>query len=542
MQNPYNFALATPEIVLLVLAAATLLVDAFNKQESRRLTFACSIGTLALLTLLSSWQWLSGVQGRSFGDLYVVDDLAHFLKILSYVTVAVTLVYGREYAEQRDMMRNGGEFYSLTLFALLGQMVMISAGNMLMVYLGVELMSFAMYALVALRRDHVVSTEAAMKYFVLGALASGVLVYGMSMIYGATGQLDLSQIAQVIGSGQAERLPLVFGAVFIVSGLAFKLTAAPFHMWTPDVYEGSPTAVTLLLGAAPKLAAFAITLRLLMEGLHGVAVDWQPMLLVMAVLSLAIGNIAAIAQSNFKRMLAYSTISHMGFVFLGLLAGVVDGSSAAAYSAYGSALFYMVIYVLTTLATFGLILILSRRGFECDQIADLKGLNRRDPILAGVLLVSMFSLTGIPPMAGFYAKLAVLQALVGAGHIAAAVAAVMFSLIGAFYYLRIVKMAYFDDPVPAAATGGASPELHQDRAVDAVAARASAAQGVTSRPRAGELPRGEVPYTGARPAVGNRFASSGLMSLNGLLIIGLGILPGGLMAICIKVLESSLSF
>jgi NADH-quinone oxidoreductase subunit N len=542
MQNPYNFALATPEIVLLVLAAGTLLVDAFNKKESRRLTFACSIGALALLTLVSSWQWLSGVQGSSFGDLYVVDDLSHFLKILSYVTVAVTLIYGREYAEQRDMMRNGGEFYSLTLFALLGQMVMISAGSMLTVYLGVELMSFAMYALVALRRDHVVSTEAAMKYFVLGALASGVLVYGMSMIYGATGQLDLSQVAQVIGSGQAERLPLVFGAVFIVSGLAFKLTAAPFHMWTPDVYEGSPTAVTLLLGAAPKLAAFAITLRLLMEGLHGVAVDWQPMLLVMAVLSLAIGNIAAIAQSNFKRMLAYSTISHMGFVFLGLLAGVVDGSSAAAYSAYGSALFYMVIYVLTTLATFGLILILSRRGFECDQIADLKGLNRRDPILAGVLLVSMFSLTGIPPMAGFYAKLAVLQALVGAGHIAAAVAAVMFSLIGAFYYLRIVKMAYFDEPVPAAATSGPSPELHQDRAVDAVTARSSAAQDVMNRPRAGELPRGEVPYTGTRPAVGNRFVPSGLMSLNGLLIIGLGILPGGLMAICIKVLESSLSF
>ncbi len=494
MQNPFNFALATPEILLLILALVVVLVDAFSKSQGRHLTFTLSIGSLLILTAVSLLQWSNGVQGSSFGGLYVVDSLSHFLKVLSYIAVAVTLIYGREYSEQRDMMNNGGEVYSLTLLALLGQLVMISAGSMLTVYLGVELMSFALYALVALRRDHVQSTEAAMKYFVLGALASGVLLYGLSMIYGATGQLELAKVAAVIADGKAERLPLVFGGVFIVSGLAFKLAAAPFHMWIPDVYQGAPTSVTLILGAAPKFAAFVITLRLLMEGLHGVALDWQPMLLVLAVLSLAIGNIAAIAQTNFKRMLAYSTISHMGFVFLGLMSGVIDGQPGISGFAYGSALFYMVIYVLTTLSTFGLILLLSRRGFECEEISDLKGLNRRNPVLAGVLLVSMFSLAGIPPMAGFYAKLAVLQALIGAGYVSIAVIAVMFSLIGAFYYIRVVKMAYFDEP------------------------------------------------EGESVAINNGVITSSLMSVNGLLIIGLGVLPGGLMALCVRVIETSLKF
>jgi NADH-quinone oxidoreductase subunit N len=493
MHNPFDFALASPEIILLILAGAVLLVDAFSKTESRHMTFMLTIGTLVILTVVQLFQWRDGVKGASFGGLYVVDSLSHFLKVLSYLAVATTLIYGRSYAEARDMVKHGGEFYSLTLFALLGQMVMISAGSMLTVYLGVELMSFALYALVALRRDHVASTEAAMQYFLLGALASAVLLYGLSMIYGATGKLDLSQIADVIASGRADRLPLVFGVVFIVAGLAFKLAAAPFHMWTPDVYQGAPTSVTLILGAAPKFAAFAITLRLLIEGLHGIAVDWQPMLMILAVLSLAIGNIAAIAQSNFKRMLAYSTISHMGFVFLGLLSGVTQDQAVSA-EAYGSSLFYVIIYVLTTLATFGLILVMSRKGFECEEIADLKGLNRRNPVLAGVLLLSMFSLTGIPPMAGFYAKLAVLQALIGAGQVAAAVAAVMFSLIGAFYYLRIVKMAYFDEP-----EGEAAP-------------------------------------------LNNGIITSGLMSLNGLLIIGLGVLPGDLMALCVSVIQGSLKF
>lgn len=494
MQNHFHFALALPEILLLVLTAAILLIDAFSKGARHHLTFVLSLCTLVVVTVVSAWQWSNGVVGSTFHGLYVVDPLAHLLKIASYIAVAVTLIYGRSHAEEREMLDNGGELYTLTLFALLGQMVMISAGNMLTVYLGVELMSFALYALVALRRDHRPAVEAAMKYFVLGSLASGVLLYGLSMIYGATGHLDLGLIAQSIASGETSRVALVFGVVFIVAGLAFKLGAVPFHMWLPDVYHGAPTTVTLIVGAAPKIASFAIVLRLLTEALHGVAFDWQPMLLIMAVLSLAIGNLTAIVQTNFKRMLAYSTISHMGFVFLGLLSGVVEGRGDVTGFAYGSALFYILTYVLTTLATFGLILLLSRKGFECENISDLKGLNQRSPLLAGVLLVSMFSLAGIPPMVGFYAKLAVLQALVGAGFVWIAVVAVMFSLIGAFYYLRVVKVAYFDEPE-------------------------------------GEMlamPSGVLPNS--------------IMSLNGLAIIALGVLPGGLMALCVRAIETSLGF
>ncbi|CAM5780492.1 NADH-quinone oxidoreductase subunit NuoN [Castellaniella caeni] len=494
MQNLFDFALATPEIVLLVLTGVVLLIDAFGTEPSRRMTFMLTLGTLLVAVLVSWGQWSNGVQGRTFSDLYVADSFGHFLKILSAIAVAVTLIYGHSYAEKRDMVTRGGELYSLTLLMLLGEFVMISAGSMLTVYLGVELMSFALYALVALRRDHLASTEAAMKYYVLGCLASGILLYGMSMIYGATGQLGLAEIAQVIRDGGAQRLPLAFGVVFIVSGLAFKLTAAPFHMWTPDVYQGAPTTVTLLVGAAPKFAAFAIMIRLLIEALHGIAMDWQPMLLIMAALSLAIGNIVAIAQTNFKRMLAYSTISHMGFVFLGLLSGVFEGQPGASAAAYGASLFYIVIYVLTTLSTFGLIMLLSRQGFEAEEIADLKGLNRRNPMLAGVLLLAMFSLAGIPPLSGFYAKLVVLQALINAGHVPLAVFAVMMSLIGAFYYLRVVKMAYFDEPEDGV-------ELSSGTAV-----------------------------------------TRSVMSLNGLLVIGLGVMPGGLMALCIDVIRQSLVF
>lgn len=494
MQNQLHFALALPEILLLVLTAAILLIDAFSKTAQRHVTFVLSLGALVVVTAVSAWQWSNGVAGATFHGMYVVDNLAHLLKIASYIAVAVTLIYGRDYAEERDMLTNGGELYTLTLFALLGQMVMISAGNMLTVYLGVELMSFALYALIAVRRDHVPAVEAAMKYFVLGSLASGVLLYGLSMIYGATGHLDLGLIAQAIAAGEANHLALVFGVVFIVAGLAFKLGAVPFHMWVPDVYHGAPTSVTLILGAAPKIAAFAIVLRLLTEALHGLALDWQPMLLIMAVLSLAIGNVTAIVQTNFKRMLAYSTISHMGFVFLGLLSGVGLDQVEVTGQAYGSALFYMLTYVLTTLSTFGLILLLSKKGFDCENISDLKGLNQRSPVLAGVLMVSMFSLAGIPPMVGFYAKLAVLQAVIGAGYVWLAVVAVMFSLVGAFYYLRIVKMAYFDEP-----------------------------EGETLSAPAGILP-------------------NGLMSLNGLALIGLGVVPGGLMALCVRAIESSLGF
>lgn len=494
MHNPFDFALALPEILLLIFAIGVLLIDAFSGTSHRRSTFALTLLSLAVLAAVTLWQWSEGVQGSTFYGLYVTDSLAHLLKLLSYIAVAVTLIYGRAYAEDREMLALGGEFYTLTLFALLGQMVMISANNMLSVYLGLELMSLALYALVAVRRDNLPAVESAMKYFVLGSLASGVMLYGVSMLYGATGTLDLSEMAQIIQAGDANRLALTFGVVFVVAGLAFKLGAVPFHMWVPDVYQGAPTAVTLVIGAAPKLAAFAMMLRVLIDGLHGLALEWQPMLLIMAVLSLAIGNLTAIMQTNFKRMLAYSTISHTGFILLALLAGVVGGESGVYEQAYGAALFYMVIYVLTTLSTFGLILALSHKGFECDQISDLKGLNQRNPILAAVVLLSMFSLAGIPPLAGFYAKLAVLQALINGGYIWIAVVAVAFSLIGAFYYLRVVKVVYFDEP------------------------------------------EGEP-----RKLSGGAF-SNGLLSINGLLLLVLGILPGGLMALCIQVVQQSLGF
>ncbi|WP_445658394.1 NADH-quinone oxidoreductase subunit NuoN [Achromobacter sp. NCFB-sbj8-Ac1-l] len=492
MQSQIDFALATPEILLLVFGLAILLVDAVSNHPERKPTFLLTMLALGVLTVVSALQWKNGVAGSTFNGLYVTDELSHLLKIASYIAVAVTLVYGRVYAQLRDMMR-GGELYVLTLFALLGQMVMISSGNLISIYLGLELMSLALYALIALRRDNVVATEAAMKYFVLGALASGFLLYGMSMVYGATGHLDLAEVSKVIAAGKAEKLALVFGIVFLVSGLAFKLGAVPFHMWVPDVYQGSPTAVTLILGGAPKLAAFAITLRLLVDGLHGLAADWQPMLMILAVLSLAIGNLTAIAQTNFKRMLAYSTISHMGFVLLGLMSGSVVGKPELASSAYGASLFYMLTYVMTTLASFGIVLLLSRQGFECEHIDDLKGLNRRSPWHAAIVLLLMFSLAGIPPLVGFYAKLAVLQALISAGHVTLAVVAVMFSLIGAFYYLRVVKVVYFDEP-----------------AADAAPMAATCGQ-------------------------------RGVLSVNGLLILVLGLLPGGLMALCVQAIRSSLS-
>ncbi|MDP4590583.1 MAG: NADH-quinone oxidoreductase subunit NuoN [Burkholderiaceae bacterium] len=451
MMNQYNFALALPEIFLLIASMAILVIDAFSKSPRRTLAYALSIVTLIILMGMTFAQWFVQMQGESFYGLYVVDDLSHLLKFASYIAVLATLVYGREYIQSRDMLR-GGEFYVLVLMALLGQMVMISAGNFLTIYLGLELMSLALYALVAIRRDQVQATEAAMKYFVLGALASGFLLYGISMIYGATGQLDLGAVADVLRAGQVPMMPLVFGLVFIVSGLAFKLGVVPFHMWVPDVYQGAPTAVTLVLAAAPKLAAFAIALRLLVEGLGALTVDWQQMLMILAVLSLAIGNLTAIMQTNLKRMLAYSTIAHMGFVVLGLASGSATDQAAQA-SAYGSALFYVITYVLTTLGTFGVMLLLSRDGFECENIDDLKGLNRHNPLLAGALMFLMFSLAGIPPFLGFYSKLVILQAVLQADHLWIAIYAVMMSLIGAFYYLRVVKVMYFDEPVHSYNTG-----------------------------------------------------------------------------------------
>lgn len=493
LENQFNFALALPEMVLSVLAISILLIEAFSQSKNSALSYILSLGTLALLTLLSLFQWNSGVTGLTFYGQYVADPLSHLLKIVSYLAVMVTLVYSRQYLIDRHMIK-GGEYYSLTMFALLGQMVLISASSMLTIYLGLELMSLALYALVAVRRDHLGSIESSMKYYVLGSLASGFLLYGISMIYGATGYITLAGVASVLSSGAYNQMALMLGAVFVVCGIAFKLGAVPFHMWIPDVYQGAPTAVTLTIGAAPKLAALAMTLRLLIEGMNAVSISWQPMLIILAVLSLAIGNLTAIMQTNFKRMLAYSTISHVGFVLLGLLSGVhTEGQLAT--GAYGSALFYMITYVITTLASFGIVLILSRQNFESEEISDLAGLNRRHPLLAFAILILMFSLAGIPPLVGFYAKLVVLQAAIAAGHVALTVLAVLFSLIGAFYYLRVVKVMYFDEPAK------------------------------------------NVPTIGTQLSF-----RSGVLSANGLLIVLLGILPGGLMAVCVQVIDASLKF
>jgi NADH-quinone oxidoreductase subunit N len=362
------------------------------------------------------------------------------------MAMSVVLAYSRAYLIEREVM-NKGEYYVLALFATLGMMVMISANHFVTIYLGLELLSLALYAMVAMNRDSVASTEAAMKYFVLGALASGLLLYGMSMIYGATGTLEITAVAERLFGGGANRTLLVFGLVFLVSGLAFKLGVVPFHMWIPDVYHGAPTSVTLLIGSAPKLAAFAIVMRLLVSGLFVMVADWQNMLIILSVLSMAVGNLAAIAQTNLKRMLAYSAISHMGFMLLGITTGVVSGDAGNLLNAYSASMFYVIAYVVMTTGAFGMILLMSRAGFEADAIDDFKGLNKRSPWFAAIMLMLMFSMAGVPFFIGFFAKFSVLQAVVAAGYMWLALVAVFFSLIGAFYYLRVVKVMYFDAPV-----------------------------------------------------------------------------------------------
>lgn len=491
--NNMNLIPVYPEIFLLIATSAILLIDMFIGEARRHITYALTIGTLLVCAALSVNAY--GPTTYTFHNMFVSDPMSDLLKIFSYIATGVTLIYSRQYASERNMLGGmlGGEFYVLALFSLLGQMVMISGNNFLVIYLGLELMSLSLYALVALRRGHVVSTEASMKYFILGALASGFLLYGISMLYGATGgSLDLTEVAKATASGTVNKTVLVFGVVFVVAGLAFKLGAAPFHMWVPDVYQGAPTAVTLLLGAAPKLAAFAISIRLLVEGLFPLAIDWQQMLTVLAVLSMAIGNITAIVQTNLKRMLAYSTISHMGFMLLGMLSGVVNGNVSSAANAYSSAMFYSVAYVLTTLGTFGVIMLLSRAGFEAENIDDFKGLNQRSPWFAFVMLILMFSLTGIPPTVGFYAKLAVLQAVLSTGQVWLAVVAVMLSLIGAFYYLRVIKVMYFEEPVDTAKI-----VVNKDMHVT--------------------------------------------LSLNGAAVLVLGLLPGPLMAVCAAAIVKTLT-
>ena len=446
-----------PEVILLVGTCVLLIADLYVRSERRGASYA--IAQFILLACAASTAFVMWGSGGArlylFNGLFVADTMAHVLKFTAYVAVSATLLYSRRYLLDRRLM--SGEFLTLLLFALLGMMIMISANSFLTLYLGLELLSLCLYAMVALNRDSAASVEAAMKYFVLGALASGMLLYGMSMIYGATGTLTLTEVARsvsALSASTSERTFLVFGLVFVVAGLAFKLGVVPFHMWIPDVYHGAPTAVTLVIGSAPKLAAFAMAMRLLVNGLLDLAADWQHMLIVLALLSMALGNIAAIAQSNIKRMLAYSTIAHMGFMLLGMLSGVVGGNWLNAPDAYSAAMFYVIVYVLMTLVSFGILLLLSGSGFECEKLDDMKGLNRRSPWFAFVMLLAMFSLAGVPPMAGFYAKFAVLSAAVNAGLVWLAVAAVLFSLIGAFYYLRIVKLMYFDEPVNPAPIGG----------------------------------------------------------------------------------------
>ncbi|NQE48317.1 NADH-quinone oxidoreductase subunit NuoN [Herbaspirillum rubrisubalbicans] len=470
--NNMNLIPVYPEIFLLIATSAILLIDMFLPEAKRVITYLLSLAALVVCAVLTFGDFNSGATVYTFNNMFVSDPLANLLKLFTYLGVGVTLIYSRQYNTARGITGGalGGEYYVLALFALLGQMVMISGNSFLSIYLGLELMSLSLYALVALRRDHAASTEAGMKYFILGALASGFLLYGMSMLYGATGgALELNEVFRAIASGTVDRTALVFGIVFVVAGLAFKLGAVPFHMWVPDVYQGSPTPVTLLLGAAPKLAAFAIIFRLLVEGMLPLAEHWQQMLMVLAVLSIILGNVTAIAQTNIKRMLAYSTISHMGFMLLGMMSGVIDSNLFSAVNAYSSSLFYAITYVITTLGSFGVIILLSRSGFEADTLDDFKGLNQRSPWFAAVMMIMMFSLAGIPPLVGFYAKLSVLQAAMVTGQLWLPVLAVIFSLIGAFYYIRVVKVMYFDEPTDNSKIV-ATPEMRVVLSVNGIAA------------------------------------------------------------------------
>ena len=427
---------ALPELTVLCMGMCILILDLFIKPQNRFAIYGLAQFTLFAAAVFT-FQSHTPAVGYLFNNMFVDDSLADVLKLMTYLGTSIMLVYTRQYMQLRNMFR--GEYYAMVLFAMLGMMIMISGQNMLTIYIGLELLSLCLYSLVAFDRDNPRASEAAMKYFVLGALASGMLLYGMSMIYGMTGSLNITEIAQAISGLNPHNPVLIMGLVFVVAGLAFKFGAVPFQMWVPDVYQGSPTSITLLIGSVPKFAAFAITIRLLAQGLYPLAADWQDMLLIMALLSISIGNLSAIAQTNLKRMLAYSTISHIGFLLFGLMSANLNG--------FASSMFYISAYVLMTLAGFGMILLLSRKGFEAEKLDDLKGLNQRSPWAAFMMLITMFSMAGIPPTIGFYAKFTVLQAAWQAGFTWPVVAAVLLAVIGAFYYLRIVKLMYFDEPI-----------------------------------------------------------------------------------------------
>ncbi|MCG7405452.1 MULTISPECIES: NADH-quinone oxidoreductase subunit NuoN [Caballeronia] len=488
MQNA-SMSILWPDAVLMASVVLAWLNDTMFGPKSRGTTYLIALVSTIVCGVWFAVTALDPTPHFFFTRMYIVDPFASAMKAVVCLGYAVSIIYSKKYLEDRDLFR--GDFFLLGLFSLLGQCVMISGNNFLTLYLGLELMSLSLYAVIALRKDVPQSNESAMKYYVLGALASGFLLYGISMIYGATGSLDLNEVLKTVASGRINDAVLLFGAIFIVAGVAFKMGAVPFHMWVPDVYQGAPTAMTLLTGGGPKVAAFAWGLRFLVMGLLPLAVDWQEMLVILAALSLIVGNITGIVQKNIKRMLAYSAISNMGFVLLGLLAGVVDGKLTGAAGAYSSAMFYSIIYLVTTLGTFGVVMLLARRDFEAEMLEDFKGLNQRSPVFAFVMMIMMFSLAGIPPTVGFYAKLAVLEATMNAGLTWLAVLAVMTSLVGAFYYLRVVKLMYFDAPTDA------SPIL------------------------AGGLNRS-------------------LLAFNGLAVLVLGLVPGPLMSACLTAISHTL--
>ena len=478
MTSNSNMLLAAPEFLVLIMACVILVVDLFLREERRGIIHMLALMTLvfaAIITLRADYLSEGMRSVFAFNGSFIRDPMGDVLKLFSYLVLGIVYIYAKFCLRQFRMFR--ADFYTLSLFALLGVMLLISANSLVMVYLGLELVSLSSYALVAFDRDSPRGSEAAMKYFVLGSMASGMLLYGMSMIYGATGSLDLQQIAEAVQRSGSDGTLLIFGLVFLVVGLAFKLGVVPFHMWIPDVYHGAPVATTLFISSVPKMAAFAMAFRLLETGLGALQADWQQMLAVLAVLSIVLGNLAAIAQTNIKRMLAYSTISHMGFILLGLLPGTPEG--------YGAGMYYVIVYSLMSAAAFGMVILLSARGVEAENLDDFSGLNQRNSWYAAIMAMVMFSMAGVPVFVGFFAKWLVIKAALDAGLMWLAVIAVVFSVVGAFYYLRVVKLMYFDEPVT---------EARIDAPVDFRAA----------------------------------------ISLNGVMMLGLGIFSSSLIAVCMS--------
>jgi NADH-quinone oxidoreductase subunit N len=471
-----DIILLIPELVLLVLASIALVIDAYSGSTERVMTYRFVQFTLIIVAVLIL-RLSPDTVSYAFGNHFVSDPMSVVLKSAICIVSVVVFFYSYDYLKEHEIVK--GEYFVLGLFAVLGMMIMSSAASMLTVYLGLELLSLSLYSMIAMHKDFLTASEAAMKYFVLGALASGMLLYGMSMIYGVTGVLDLQGIAQYATSNtdEASNLLMVFGLVFIIVGIAFKLGAVPFHMWVPDIYEGSPTAVTLFISTAPKIAAFAMAIRLLSDGLQELLTDWQGMLIVLSLLSMAVGNIIAISQTNIKRMLAYSTIAHVGFFLLGITSGTTDG--------YAGSMFYILIYALMSMGSFGMVIILGRKGLEADRLDDFKGLAKRSPWYAFIMLILMFSMAGVPPLIGFWAKWFVIKEIIAMGYVWLAAVAVVFSVVGAFYYLRIVKLMFFDEP-------------------DSMAAIKSSKD--------------------------MRF----VLSINGILVLLLGFMPGTLMTLCIS--------